>query len=446
MITVGFAGLPSSGKSTMVNALAGKRVLESGVCRTTTEVCLVGSRNTVGAPKWSASALRSDDGVEFCALDLPGMCDAEDTGGSFDEVTHEWASKCDVVVWVTDARTAFLTTHEARAYAALRRAIQEKADEDGTLYQFAIVLAKYDEPALIAPIEYLPGEIRTGTEDTTIDGHLERVERAFPGTRVVKFNAFARIETTPCSAALKALIGASCHLSSSTKLELKWAANELPERRLVQMRRALHAARSRASEAEKALVISLASSIFFEISSVRVEMEILPSIPADVAAAFRAFAPRSPLAYRLCSFRTYYHHANKASDVFALIVSADWTIKETVHVSSHMLHVIGPYEPMYERRPALNWPRQINMNIGDVFVHSVPRNPSGSVYPCSPHAYSISPNTKSFGICVNGSIFHYGDCCLDGLVVGRLKNAAGVIKTLLEAAPYREPLCAGSLP
>jgi hypothetical protein len=212
------------------------------------------------------------------------------------------------------------------------------------------------------------------------------------------------------------------------------------------MRRALHAARSRASEAEKALVISLASSIFFEISSVRVEMEILPSIPADVAAAFRAFAPRSPLAYRLCSFRTYYHHANKASDVFALIVSADWTIKETVHVSSHMLHVIGPYEPMYERRPALNWPRQINMNIGDVFVHSVPRNPSGSVYPCSPHAYSISPNTKSFGICVNGSIFHYGDCCLDGLVVGRLKNAAGVIKTLLEAAPYREPLCAGSLP
>ncbi len=165
MITVGFAGLPSSGKSTMVNALAGKRVLESGVCRTTTEICLVGSRNTVGAPKWAASALRSDDGVEFCALDLPGMCDAEDTSGSFDAVTHEWAAKCDVVVWVTDARTAFLTTHEARAYAALRRAIQEKADEEGTLYQFAIVLAKYDEPApaaLIAPIEYLPGEIRTG--------------------------------------------------------------------------------------------------------------------------------------------------------------------------------------------------------------------------------------------------------------------------------------------
>ena len=120
MITVGFAGLPSAGKSTMVNALAGKRVLESAVCRTTTEVCIVGATNTVGAPTWVETKLVSDDGVEFCAVDLPGICDAEDTSGAFDAVTHEWAAMCDVVVWVTDARTAFLTTHEAREYTAPR--------------------------------------------------------------------------------------------------------------------------------------------------------------------------------------------------------------------------------------------------------------------------------------------------------------------------------------
>ncbi len=78
MLTVGFAGLPSAGKSTMINALAGKRVLESGICRTTTEVCVVGATNTVGAQKWAPTKLESDDGVEFCALDLPGICDAED--------------------------------------------------------------------------------------------------------------------------------------------------------------------------------------------------------------------------------------------------------------------------------------------------------------------------------------------------------------------------------
>jgi hypothetical protein len=275
MITVGFAGLPSAGKSTMVNALAGKRVLESGICRTTKEVCLVGSRNAVCAPKgpegpkrvnWVSTQLRSDDGVEFCALDLPGMCDAEDTGGSFDAVTHEWAAKCDVVAWVTDARTALMTKHEVAELTRLMDAIREKADEDGTLYQFMIVLAKYDEPAHaepMAPIEYLPGEIRTGTEDTTIGGHLERIERAFQGTRVVKFNAFARIETTPCSAALKALVGASSQRRLCTELEarehrnaafeLAWATENITEKRLAQMSRVLRATRLRAVAAEKAL-------------------------------------------------------------------------------------------------------------------------------------------------------------------------------------------------
>jgi GTPase SAR1 family protein len=275
MITVGFTGLPSAGKSTMVNALAGKRVLESGICRTTTEVCLVGSRNAVCAPKgpegpkrvnWVSTQLRSDDGVEFCALDLPGICDAEDTGGSFDAVTHEWAAKCDIVAWVTDARTALMTKHEVAELTRLMDAIREKADEDGTLYQFMIVLAKYDEPAHaepMAPIEYLPGEIRTGREDTTIGGHLERVERAFPGTRVVKFNAFARIETTPCSAALKALVGASSQRRLCTELEarehrnaafeLAWATENITEKRLAQMSRVLRATRVRAIAAEKAL-------------------------------------------------------------------------------------------------------------------------------------------------------------------------------------------------
>ncbi len=258
----------------MVNALAGKRVLESGICRTTTEVCLVGSRNAVCAPKgpegpkrvkWVSTQLRSDDGVEFCALDLPGMCDAEDTGGSFDAVTHEWAAKCDIVAWVTDARTALMTKHEVAELTRLMDAIREKADEDGTLYQFMIVLAKYDEPAaaLMAPIDYLPGEIRTGTEDTTIGGHLERVERLFPGTRVVKFNAFARIETTPCSAALKALVGASSQRRLCTELEarehrnaafdLAWATENITEKRLAQMSRVLRATRLRAVAAEKAL-------------------------------------------------------------------------------------------------------------------------------------------------------------------------------------------------
>ena len=262
MLTLGFAGLPSAGKSTMVNALAGKRVLESGICRTTTEACLVGATNRIGAAqKWVRTKLESDDGVEFCALDLPGICDAEDKSGSFNKVTLEWASKCDVVVWVTDARTAFLTTHETREYQALRDAIQEKADEDGTLYQFLIVVAKYDAthstkvPKTSSVVRFLEGEIRTGTEETTIDSCFARVERLFPETRVAKFSAFARILRCG-SEALRALVCASTASTDGTNdtFDLKWATENITEKRLAQMSRVLRSTRIRAIAAETAVV------------------------------------------------------------------------------------------------------------------------------------------------------------------------------------------------
>ena len=245
MLTLGFAGLPSAGKSTIVNALAGKRVLESGVCRTTTEPCLVGATNAVGAQKWVRARLESDDGVEFCALDLPGTCDAEDKKGTFNKVTREWAAKCDVVVWVTDARTAFLTTHEASEYSALRAAIKEKADEDGTLYQFLIVIAKFDASIDMksntnanANVRFLEDEIRTGSEETTIDSCFARVERTFPETRVVKFSAFARIANSG-SETLRALVSARSERTDGTNaaFDLRWATENLVEKRLAQMAR-----------------------------------------------------------------------------------------------------------------------------------------------------------------------------------------------------------------
>ena len=284
MLVVGFVGLPCAGKSTVINSIVGKRVLQSGVCRTTTVATVVGAKapgakeaGFTGAKKVEvagAAALVSDDGVEFCAIDLPGIADAENTGsgaeGNFTALALKWASECDVVVWVTDARTAFLTTHETSEFTDMRRALERIAEEDGKLFQFCILLAKYETDEAgptgaigpVAAIKARAGEITRPTEHSTIADHEARIRGLFglsvlrasrgpQGIVIAKFSAHNRIaRSSSASAALKALVLSSPG-STHTTFNLKWATEDLPERRLAQMKRALCAAKSRAAVSSK---------------------------------------------------------------------------------------------------------------------------------------------------------------------------------------------------
>ena len=74
---VAFCGLPSSGKSTLINSLIGERLLHSGVCRTTTNV------NTL-----EDEIITDDNGNKFIAIDLPGICDSEENDKKFNEMTE----------------------------------------------------------------------------------------------------------------------------------------------------------------------------------------------------------------------------------------------------------------------------------------------------------------------------------------------------------------------
>ena len=64
------------------------------------------------ACEWKCAEITSDDGVGLCVFNLPGIADAENTGteSNFTETTLKWAAECDVVAWVTNVRTCFLTS------------------------------------------------------------------------------------------------------------------------------------------------------------------------------------------------------------------------------------------------------------------------------------------------------------------------------------------------
>lgn len=244
-VLIGLMGLPSAGKSSMVNALLGMRVRQSGVCRTTKDIFLVGTearKKELGltAARHATHELTSDDGVPYDILDFPGVADAEETDNQFFDACVTWGLKCDVVCWVSDIRTSFMTVHEKAEFERVRDVLQDASVHTGRLFQFCIVLTKYDFDDTTKardPVHVERGEIADPEEETTVTDCLARVERMFPDTRICKFNAFGRIaHRAGSSEALRALLARMAPPRNvNTSFELQWAVESLPLRRQKRM-------------------------------------------------------------------------------------------------------------------------------------------------------------------------------------------------------------------
>ena len=260
---VAFAGLPSAGKSTMINALAGARLLETGVCRTTRKPCVLSPEDFISDVAglecdWKQAEICSDDGVDMYVVDLPGVCDSENAAASatesdFTKLTMQWAKQCDVIAWVTDVRTCFLTSHEKADYEKLKSTLEMEAENTGKLFQFCIVLTKCDvgldspqaPTAPTAPKKLVKGEIVSESEDTTVADCIERVRRLFPTERIVPFNAFGKIlARTGRFYASDALLALAMRLAPGTpkvncEFNLQWATADLPRKRQRQLVRSI---------------------------------------------------------------------------------------------------------------------------------------------------------------------------------------------------------------
>lgn len=131
-IDIALVGLPSAGKSSIINSLVGKRVAQSGATRTTREAKLY-------------SDLTSDDGIKYNIYDLPGIADIDDQENKFDTIIFSTIKKSNLVLWVSDISKSFITNHEMKEFEKVRAYINQLGKTEGLPIKLAILLSKADK-------------------------------------------------------------------------------------------------------------------------------------------------------------------------------------------------------------------------------------------------------------------------------------------------------------
>ena len=186
---IALVGLPSAGKSSIINSLLGKRMAQSGVSRTTTEVKLYDN-------------LISDDDIKYKIYDLPGIADIEDKDNNFDTLIFDTICKCNMVIWVSDIIKSFITNHEMKEFEKIQNYIKQLGLNEGIPIQLIILLSKVDKNLIIKEENYEScienndeesdnDELKCDEETTIIDIY-KNIQDKFNDIDIICFNAYGR--------------------------------------------------------------------------------------------------------------------------------------------------------------------------------------------------------------------------------------------------------------
>ena len=98
---VSFVGLPLSGKSSIINSIVIKNLLQSKIYRTTADFKLIDED------------VFDDNNNKFKVYALPGICDSEEKDNNkFNDLTYLHIKDSNLIIWTSDVNQAFSTTYE----------------------------------------------------------------------------------------------------------------------------------------------------------------------------------------------------------------------------------------------------------------------------------------------------------------------------------------------
>ena len=223
---ISIVGLPSAGKSTLINSLLLKKVLSTGVCRTTTNIKTFGIK--LFDLDFYECNLISDDGVNYNIIDFPGVSDFEDKNSEYDKIVNKYIIETDVILWLTSLETAFLTKYENEHFESLCRLIENEQLKTGKLYQIGIVITKCNEDYLnMIHDENANIKDEWDDDETTLIDCVKRLFKMYGEKyEIMLFNSFGRIKERE-NVNIRKFKNINV---TNTNFNIKWMINDIYEK------------------------------------------------------------------------------------------------------------------------------------------------------------------------------------------------------------------------